>query len=192
MLFNSLSFFCFLPIVFILYWSLKKSLKIQNIILLIASYYFYSCWNWRFLFLLIFSTLLDYFSGILIARTNLRSKKTMLLIISITINLGFLCVFKYYNFFIQSFANFTETIGFAIYPKILNIILPVGISFYTFHGISYVVDIYNKKIEPEKLFINYVLFVCYFPLLVAGPIEKATHLLPQINNNENLIMQKLF
>jgi alginate O-acetyltransferase complex protein AlgI len=94
--------------------------------------------------------------------------------------LGFLCVFKYYNFFIQSFANFTETIGFAIYPKILNIILPVGISFYTFHGISYVVDIYNKKIEPEKLFINYALFVCYFPLLVAGPIERATHLLPQI------------
>jgi len=181
MLFNSIGFAVFLPLVFILYWyATKGNLKLQNILLLIASYYFYACWDWRFLFLLIFSTFLDYFTGqkIFLAK-NLAHKKIWLWI-SIIINLGFLGVFKYYNFFIQSFEAALNSMDVSINLYTLQVILPVGISFYTFHGISYVVDIYNNKIQPENNFINYSVFVSFFSLLVAGPIERATHLLPQI------------
>lgn len=181
MLFNSLSFAVFFPLVFIFYWALgKKNYKIQNIFLLIASYYFYSCWDWRFVFLLAFSTALDYYSGIKIHETSNKRLKKIWLIISVSINLGFLGVFKYYNFFIESFAELLTSIGFQPHFQTLNIILPVGISFYTFHGLSYVFDIYNDKIKPTKNIVDYTLFVSFFPLLVAGPIERATHLLPQI------------
>ncbi|MFV0305177.1 MAG: MBOAT family O-acyltransferase [Moheibacter sp.] len=181
MLFNSLSFAIFFPIVFIIYWLLgKKSYKWQNIFLMIASYYFYSCWDWRFLFLLIFSTALDYFSGIQIYQEKNQTKRKIWLILSVGINLGFLGFFKYYNFFIDSFAQLLESVGFQPHFATLSIILPVGISFYTFHGLSYVFDIYNCKIEPTRNAVDYTLFVSFFPLLVAGPIERATHLLPQI------------
>jgi D-alanyl-lipoteichoic acid acyltransferase DltB (MBOAT superfamily) len=181
MLFNSFSFLIFIQIVFALYWLLnKKKLIYQNILLLISSYYFYSCWNWKFLFLLIFSTLLDYYSGLKIQNSIKIKEKKLWLWISIVINLGFLGVFKYYNFFIESFTELLNTIGFHLNPSTIDIILPVGISFYTFHGLSYVIDIYNDKIKAEKNFIYYAVFVCFFPLLVAGPIERATHLLPQI------------
>lgn len=179
MLFNSISFAIFLPIVFFLYWFvMNKSLKIQNILLLAASYFFYACWDWRFLFLLIFSTFLDYYTGLKMAQN--RDFKKFWFWLSISINLGFLGIFKYYNFFAQSFAEALSNLGFQINPFTLNIILPVGISFYTFHGLSYVIDIYYDKIKPEKNFIDYSVFVSFFPLLVAGPIERATHLLPQI------------
>jgi D-alanyl-lipoteichoic acid acyltransferase DltB (MBOAT superfamily) len=183
MLFNSLNFAVFLPIVFILYWFIvNKSLKAQNILLLIASYYFYACWDWRFVFLLAFSTVLDYYSGIKISQhTNEGNKKSkMWLIISVGINLGFLGVFKYYNFFADSFADLLGGFGLKVHYTTLNIILPVGISFYTFHGLSYVFDIYYQRIKPTFNFVDYTLFVCFFPLLVAGPIERATHLLPQV------------
>lgn len=181
MLFNSISFVIFFPIVFLLYWfATGRSLKVQNVLLMVASYYFYACWDWRFLFLLIFSTLLDYFSGIKIYNAVGRKNKLFWLWLSIGINLGFLGVFKYYNFFVSSFADGLSALGFPAHFSTLNIILPVGISFYTFHGLSYVLDIYNEKITPEKNFIDYSLFVSFFPLLVAGPIERATHLLPQI------------
>ncbi|MGN6493305.1 MAG: MBOAT family O-acyltransferase [Agriterribacter sp.] len=181
MLFNSLSYLIFFPLVFCIYWWLNnRSLKWQNILLLVASYYFYGCWDWRFVFLLAFSTGLDYLSGIAIYEAKTKARKKLWLVISVGINLGFLGFFKYYNFFIDSFAELLKTIGFQPHYTTLKIILPVGISFYTFHGLSYVFDIYNNRIQPSYNWINYTLFVCFFPLLVAGPIERATHLLPQI------------
>jgi alginate O-acetyltransferase complex protein AlgI len=181
MLFNSISFAIFLPIVFFLYWFVfNRSLKWQNMLLLAASYFFYSCWDWRFLFLLAFSTFLDYFSGLAIHNSSGINKKKIWLAISVVINLGFLAVFKYYNFFAESFASFVGEFGFKPHISTLSVILPVGISFYTFHGLSYVFDIYNRKIVPSTNFVEYSLFVSFFPLLVAGPIERATHLLPQM------------
>ena len=181
MLFNSLAFLKFLPVVFLLYWFFsKRNVKIQNIILLGASYYFYSCWDTRFLFLLIFSTFLDYFTGIRMSESKSDHSKTVWFWVSITINLGLLGVFKYYDFFVTSFAHVLANVGLNINPWTLNVILPVGISFYTFHGLSYVIDIYKNKIKAERNFIDYSVFVSFFPLLVAGPIERATHLLPQI------------
>ena len=181
MLFNSLNFALFLPLVFVLYWFVaNKNLKIQNLLLLVSSYFFYAFWDWRFLFLLVFSTLLDYFTGLKMSQTeNQHTKKTWFWI-SILINLGFLGVFKYYNFFAASFATAISNFGWHVNPWTLKVILPVGISFYTFHGLSYVIDIYKGRIKAEKNFIDYSVFVSFFPLLVAGPIERATHLLPQI------------
>ncbi len=191
MLFNSIEFLIFLPIVFILYWFVfNKSLRIQNVSLLIASYIFYAFWDYRFLFLLIFSTFLDYFTGIKMSEAQRVTNKRFWFWLSIIVNLGFLGIFKYYNFFATSFAEALAHAGLKVDVWTLSIILPVGISFYTFHGLSYVFDIYNNKIEPERNFVDYAVFVSFFPLLVAGPIERATHLLPQIkvkrqfNNDE--------
>lgn len=181
MFFNSIEYAIFLPIVFILYWFVfHNSFKIQNIMLVASSYFFYACWDWRFVFLLAFSTILDFVSGLQIAKVKSQVHKKIWLISSVGINLGFLGVFKYYNFFVESFAELLATIGLTPHFSTLNIILPVGISFYTFHGLSYVFDIYNDKIKPCHNWINYSLFVSFFPLLVAGPIERATHLLPQV------------
>jgi len=183
MLFNSFSFAIFLPIVFTLYWVLnKQSLRFQNLLLLVASYYFYACWDWRFLFLLLFSTLLDFFTGLKMSSAETAPKRKFWFWLSVSINLGFLGVFKYYNFFALSFAEALSNVGLQVNPWTLKVILPVGISFYTFHGLSYVIDIYKGKIKPEKNLIDYSLFVSFFPLLVAGPIERATHLLPQFKN----------
>jgi D-alanyl-lipoteichoic acid acyltransferase DltB (MBOAT superfamily) len=186
MLFNSLSFAFFLPIVFTLFWVIGSNrLRSQNILLILASYCFYACWDWRFLILLVFSTFLDFFSGIKIYHANSQQSKKIWLLISVAINLGILGVFKYYNFFASSFADALSLLGINVNMSSLEVILPVGISFYTFHGLSYVLDIYNKKIEYERDFINYSLFVSFFPLLVAGPIERATHLLPQIKKRKS-------
>lgn len=181
MLFNSIDFAIFLPIVFILYWFVtNKPLKLQNSLLLISSYFFYACWDWRFMFLLIFSTLLDYYTGLKMQDAKNQQQKRFWLWLSIIINLGFLGVFKYYNFFAESFAEAVSHFGWQVSPLLIKVILPVGISFYTFHGLSYVIDIYHSKIKAERNFIDYAVFVSFFPLLVAGPIERATHLLPQI------------
>jgi D-alanyl-lipoteichoic acid acyltransferase DltB (MBOAT superfamily) len=182
MLFNSLNFAIFLPIVFILYWfATNGNFKLQNILLLASSYFFYACWDWKFLFLLIFSTLLDYYTGIKIYEATHQRKKMFWLWLSIIINVGFLGVFKYYNFFASSFAGGLSLLGFKINLSLLQVVLPVGISFYTFHGLSYVIDLYKNRIKPERNFVDYSVFVSFFPLLVAGPIERATHLLVQIN-----------
>lgn len=181
MLFNSLSFAVFLPLVFLLYWFVAgKSTKHQNILLLAASYYFYACWDWRFLFLLLFSTALDYFSALKIEAETTTTSRKLWLWISISINLGFLALFKYYNFFAESFQEAAAGLGLSIHPTILSVVLPVGISFYTFHGLSYIIDCYYNRIKAERNFTDYAVFVSFFPLLVAGPIERATHLLPQI------------
>ncbi|MFB0494925.1 alginate O-acetyltransferase complex protein AlgI [Mucilaginibacter sp. OAE612] len=182
MLFNSIAYAFFLPLIFFLYWIvLKRSKTAQNGLLLVASYVFYGWWDFRFLFLLIFSTLLDYCSGIMIYQARSSLKKRIWLFSSVIINVGFLAVFKYYNFFIESFYDIVQPPGGQVINWTLKIILPVGISFYTFHGLSYVFDIYNRKTVPSRNFIDYSLFVSFFPLLVAGPIERATHLLPQIS-----------
>jgi alginate O-acetyltransferase complex protein AlgI len=181
MLFNSIQFAFFLPIVFLLYWFVtSKNLRLQNLLLLFSSYVFYGWWDYRFLFLLIFSTLLDYFTGLQMGKINDQKSKRIWFWLSIVINLGFLAFFKYYNFFITSFYDLISSFGLKPNLWTLKIILPVGISFYTFHGMSYVTDIYYDRIKPTKNFIDYALFVSFFPLLVAGPIERATHLLPQI------------
>ncbi|HMI07428.1 MAG TPA: MBOAT family O-acyltransferase [Flavobacterium sp.] len=181
MLFNSIAFAIFLPVIFVLYWFVaNKHLKLQNLLLLAASYFFYACWDYRFLFLLVFSTLLDYATGIQMHEAKSERMKKFWFWLSISVNLGFLGVFKYYNFFIESFADGLSLLGVHSHFWTLQVILPVGISFYTFHGLSYVIDIYKGRIKPEKNFIDYSVFVSFFPLLVAGPIERATHLLPQI------------
>lgn len=181
MLFNSIEFALFLPVVFILYWFVtNKSLKLQNILLLISSYFFYACWDWRFMFLLMFSTFLDYFTGLKMQDEENQNAKRGWFWLSIVINLGFLGVFKYYNFFAASFTEALSHLGVRVNPGTLNILLPVGISFYTFHGLSYVIDIYKGRIKAERNWVDYSLFVSFFPLLVAGPIERATHLLPQV------------
>ena len=181
MLFNSIEFLIFLPITFSLYWlATNKRILFQNALLLVFSYFFYASWNWKFLFLLIFSTLLDYFTGLKIAAAPTHYTKKVWLCLSIFINLGLLVVLKYYNFLLSIFTQIGDLTDLTIHATSLQIILPIGISFYTFHGLSYIIDIYNNKIIPEKKFINYALYVSFFPLLVAGPIERATHLLPQI------------
>jgi alginate O-acetyltransferase complex protein AlgI len=182
-LFNSINFALFLPVVFILYWFVFKSQRQQNILLLVASYFFYACWDYRFLFLLVFSTLLDYYTGIKMSEARNDKMKKFWFWLSIGINLGFLGFFKYYNFFVTSFADALASTGLHVDVWMLKVILPVGISFYTFHGLSYVIDIYYDRIRPERNFIDYSVFVSFFPLLVAGPIERATHLLPQIQRN---------
>lgn len=181
MFFNSFTFAIFLPIVFLLHWFVfNKTKSTQNALLVVASYYFYSCWDWHFLFLLIFSTFLDYYTGIQIERSEKHQSRKFWFWLSIVVNLGFLGTFKYYNFFATSFAILLTDFGLKASPILLQVILPVGISFYTFHGLSYVIDIYYKRIKAEHNFVDYTLFVSYFPLLVAGPIERATHLLPQV------------
>ena len=180
MLFNSLDFAIFLPLVFLLYWFIaQKNLKFQNALIVIASYFFYGWWDWRFLSLIIFSTVVDYLVGQNLRTEEKLSKRKILLWTSITVNLGFLGFFKYYNFFIENFIDAFSLFGIQINANSLNIILPVGISFYTFQTLSYTIDVYKKKLEPTQDFIAFSAFVCFFPQLVAGPIERATNLLPQ-------------
>lgn len=191
MFFNSLEFAIFLPIVFLLYWFVfSKTKDLQNAFLVGVSYYFYSCWDWRFLFLLLFSTLLCYYTGIQIEKSTKERSRKFWFWLSIAFNFGFLGIFKYYNFFASSFSEALHSIGIDSSPLLLNLILPVGISFYTFHGLSYVIDIYYNRIKAEKNGIDYALFVSYFPLLVAGPIERATHLLPQVKLKRSFDFEK--
>jgi len=180
MLFNSLEFAIFLPIIFIVYWFLAyKNLKFQNLLLLSASYFFYAWWDWHFLSLIVFSSLVDYIIGLKLSRTTNESKRKILLLTSIFVNIGFLGFFKYFNFFSESFAQAFTLLGQPFEASRLNIILPVGISFYTFQTLSYSIDVYRKKIAPTKDIIAFFSFVSFFPQLVAGPIERATNLLPQ-------------
>lgn len=180
MLFNSIDFAIFVPIVFIIYWFITvNNLKLQNFLIVVASYLFYGWWDWRFLLLILFSTIVDYTIGQKLRNEENQLKRKVLLWISILINLGFLGFFKYYNFFLDNFITAFSFFGSEIKANSLNIILPVGISFYTFQTLSYTIDVYNRKLEPAKDFIVFSAFVSFFPQLVAGPIERATHLLPQ-------------
>ncbi len=180
MLFNSIDFAIFLPIVFLLYWFVtNKSLKFQNILIIGASYLFYGWWDWRFLSLIIFSTLVDYSIGLALNKEHKKTHRKYLLWISILVNLGFLGFFKYYNFFLDNFITAFSFFGKEISAGSLQIILPVGISFYTFQTLSYTIDVYRNKLKPTKDIFSFAAFVSFFPQLVAGPIERATNLLPQ-------------
>ncbi len=190
MLFNSFEFLIFLPLVFALYWSVfNRSLKWQNALILIASYVFYGWWSWRFMGLLMLSTAIDFAYGFGVASTN-RQKAKLFLWLSIINNLGILAVFKYYNFFATQFQMGFEALGWHTNPILLDVALPIGISFYTFHGMSYVFDIYRGQQRPIKQFVDYAVFVSFFPLLVAGPIERANHLLPQVQKSRNFNYQQ--
>jgi len=180
MLFNSIDFAIFLPIVFLLYWFVAhRSLKWQNILIIAASYLFYGWWDWRFLSLILLSTLTDYLVGIGLSKTERVRNRKILLWTSITVNLGLLGFFKYYNFFLENFISAFTLFGTEISAGTLTIILPVGISFYTFQTLSYTIDVYRGKMKPTTDFISLAAYVSFFPQLVAGPIERATHLLPQ-------------
>lgn len=184
MLFNSIGFAIFLPLVFIGYWFLfQRNLKLQNIFITLVSYLFYGWWDWRFLLLIAFTSFCSYMSGIQIERyrnlsLNVNISK-MISVGNIMLNLAILGFFKYYNFFVDSFISAFSSIGVELHPHALQIILPVGISFYTFQALSYSIDVYRKKIEPTHDIVSFFAFVSFFPQLVAGPIERATHLLPQ-------------
>ncbi|MEM7186392.1 MAG: MBOAT family protein [Bacteroidota bacterium] len=180
MLFNSLDFALFLPLVFLLYWFVTpKNLKLQNLLVLVSSYVFYGWWDARFLVLIAFSTCIDFWVGNQLRRAHKTSHRKALLWTSIVVNIGMLGYFKYANFFIENFISAFASFGIEMHYSSLQIILPVGISFYTFQTLSYTIDVYRKKLEPTRDFVAFAAFVSFFPQLVAGPIERATNLLPQ-------------
>ena len=191
MLFNSFDFAIFLPIVFMLYWFVfNKNISRQNLLITLSSYVFYGWWDLGFLSLIAFSTIVDYFVGTRLLIINNTAKRKILLFTSIIVNLGFLGIFKYYNFFLENFIEAFSFFGYTIKSNTLNIILPVGISFYTFQTLSYTIDVYKRKLEPTKDFIAFSAFVSFFPQLVAGPIERATNLLPQFYKKRTFNYQK--
>jgi D-alanyl-lipoteichoic acid acyltransferase DltB (MBOAT superfamily) len=182
MLFNSFVFVPFFLLTYVIYLLLAKSYKAQNILLLIASYIFYGTWNWRFLLLLGTSTLVDFLVARALEKTEASNQRKRLLLISLLVNLSILGFFKYFNFFIESTINFLNVLGIQADPITLNIILPVGISFYTFQTLSYTIDVYRRKLKPAQNLLDFALYISFFPQLVAGPIERSTNLLPQITS----------
>ena len=181
MLFDTFDFAIFFPIVFAIYWSISRwGIKVQNFFLIIASYYFYACWDVRFLSLIILSSLVDFIIGALIGNSSKDKVRRRYLLLSIFFNIGLLITFKYFNFFIYSFQELFN-INQNNYWGGLHFILPVGISFYTFQTLSYSIDVYRGNIKATKDPISFFAFVCFFPQLVAGPIERASHFLPQFN-----------
>ena len=186
MLFNSLTFAIFLFVVFVLYWFVfQRNLKLQNFFVVVASYVFYGWWDWRFLLLIAFTSFCSWGCGLLMQHVDNqqshapRLSRKFLSISNIVLNLGILGVFKYYNFFIENFVSAFASAGIQLQPHTLKIILPVGISFYTFQALSYSIDVYKRKMEPTKDVVAFCAYIGFFPLLVAGPIERATNLLPQ-------------
>lgn len=192
MLFNSIEFLFFLPIVLLLYWLAgSRNIRVQNILLVAASYFFYGWWDWRFLSLIVFSSVVDYLVGRTLGKTSNEKRRRLLLFTSILVNIGFLGFFKYFNFFAESFAQAFTFMGKPIEGSRLNIILPVGISFYTFQTLSYSIDVYRRKMEPNRDLVAFFAFVSFFPQLVAGPIERATNLLPQFTGRRSLTYDQL-
>jgi alginate O-acetyltransferase complex protein AlgI len=180
MLFNSIEFLIFLPTVFLLYWFVfQKNLKSQNLFILVISYVFYGWWDWRFLSLILLCSGINYLAGLALASHDNQKNRKLILALSCIFSLGLLCVFKYFSFFIDNFINAFALVGIHLQPRTLNIILPVGISFYTFKALSYTIDVYKRKLEPTKDIIAFFSFVGFFPQLLAGPIDRATNLLPQ-------------
>jgi D-alanyl-lipoteichoic acid acyltransferase DltB (MBOAT superfamily) len=184
MLFNSFTFLFFFIIVFFCYWFIfSKKLSIQNAFIAVASFYFYGTWDWRFLLLLILSLIVDFSVGYLLDKTELERKRKALIVFSVFFNLGLLCFFKYFNFFIDTASTLLTHLGFKVHLTTLNIILPVGISFYTFQSLSYTIEVYRKQMSATKDIISYAAFISFFPQLVAGPIERARNMLPQFQKN---------
>lgn len=189
MLFNSLNFVVFFGAIYLLFLWLPE--KYKNLMLLVSSYVFYGAWDPRFLSLIIFSTVVDYICGLRIHAGRTDTRRRAWLWLSVTVNLGLLGFFKYYNFFTDSLVTFLGHFGLSADPPLLNIILPVGISFYTFQTMSYSIDIYRRELVPTRNFFNFALFVAYFPQLVAGPIERAKSLLPQIEGTKVITSEEV-
>lgn len=180
MLFNSIEFIIFLPTIFLLYWFVfQKNLKLQNLFILVISYLFYGWWDWRFLSLILLCSGINYLAGVSLASQENQKNRKLILIISCVASLGLLGVFKYFNFFVDNFINAFALVGIYLQARTLDIILPIGISFYTFKALSYTIDVYKRKLEPTKDIIAFFSFVGFFPQLLAGPIDRATNLLPQ-------------
>ncbi len=178
MLFNSFEFLIFLPVVFLLYWLVFGwNVRVQNAFILAASYFFYGCWDWRFLFLLFFVTLISYSAGLFIDTTdnNGRGKRAFWCVtIVLCLNLGLLGVFKYFNFFVQSFVDIFHLFGKEVSVSAVKIVLPIGISFYIFTATGYVIDVYRRKINATKDALSFFAYVSFFPALFCGPIGRAT------------------
>jgi len=193
MVFNSLEFFIFLSIVFILYWFVfKKHLKAQNVLILVASYVFYGWWDWRFLSLILLSTIVDYFVALSIDANSEKKIRKRWLWVSVIFNIGLLGFFKYYNFFVDSWIDMFSLFGYTMKSTwTLHVILPIGISFYTFQTMSYSFDVYYKKLKPTRDFLSFAAFVSFFPQLVAGPIERASNLLSQLLNKRNFSYEQV-
>ena len=186
MLFQSIEFLIFLPIVFLLYWFVFKQLKYQNMLVLVASYVFYGWWDWRFLILIAITSGFSYWSGILIKKfENSQAKAKWISAGNIILNLLILSAFKYFNFFADNFVRLFNAFGMHLDWASVTIILPVGISFYTFQALSYTIDVYRKKIEPTRDVVAFFAYISFFPQLVAGPIERSTNLLPQFQNKRH-------
>ncbi|KAA6318887.1 Peptidoglycan O-acetyltransferase [termite gut metagenome] len=191
MLFNSFEFLLFLPVVFILYWFVFKRLSRQNLFVVAASYFFYGWWDWRFLILIAFTSFCSYYSGILLEKAgSKRTKQKWVSTSNIVLNLLILGIFKYFNFFAESFAALFQSFGYKMDTVTLDILLPVGISFYTFQALSYTIDVYQHKIKPTRDPIAFFAFISFFPQLVAGPIERATNLLPQFQRERTFDYSK--
>ncbi len=180
MLFNSIEFLCFLPLVFVGYWFLFKRLKLQNLFIVVCSYLFYGWWDWHCLILIAFTTLCSFLSGILLEKSaGRREIQKIISAGNITINLAILCIFKYFNFFSENLEYLFQLFGVQLDWVTLDILLPVGVSFYTFQALSYTIDVYQGKIKATHDVVAFFAFISFFPQLVAGPIERATNLLPQ-------------
>jgi len=190
MLFDTPVYILFLSIVTLLYWQLNR--QRQNVLLLTASYFFYGWWDWRFLGLILISTLVDYYCAKAIDESDDPIKRKVLLTLSVTLNLGFLGFFKYCDFFIQSMADSLTLLGVPVSISTLNILLPPGISFYTFQALAYIVDVYQRKMKPATSMVDYALFISLFPHLIAGPIQRPSHLLPQVQSDRTLDTSKMF
>ena len=191
MLFDTPIFFVFLLIVVALYWAIKDRRK-QNVLLLVSSYFFYGWWDWRFLGLILISTVVDFICARRIARSDNHAHRKLLLSISVALNVVFLGFFKYFDFFVGSAASTLEALGIPVSVHVLGIILPPGISFYTFQELAYIVDVYFGKMEPADSIIDYALFITLFPHLIAGPIQRPSHLLPQVQKPRVLDSDKFF
>ena len=191
MLFDTPVYFVFLTVVTLVYWRLRH--RQQNAMLLATSYFFYAWWDWRFLTLIVISTTVDYWCGHYIHRSENPGRRKLLLTVSVAVNLGFLGVFKYFNFFVDSLHTALETVGITGVPIIaLRILLPPGISFYTFQELAYIVDVYNRKLEPARSLLDYALFISLFPHLIAGPIQRPSHLLPQVQHHRSFNPDAMF
>jgi alginate O-acetyltransferase complex protein AlgI len=190
MLFDTPVYLIFLTVVVLVYWRLQW--RKQNVFLLLASYFFYGWWDWRFLTLILISTVVDFFCARYIARSDHPLRRKLLLTISVCLNLSFLGFFKYFDFFTQSLHSSLAVLGISVPIHVLGIILPPGISFYTFQELAYIVDVYKGKLEPAESLIDYALFITLFPHLIAGPIQRPSHLLPQVQKPRRLDWSRFF
>lgn len=190
MLFDTPIYLLFLTVIVAVYWRLRW--RKQNILLLVASYFFYGWWDWRFLSLILISTVVDFFCAHYIERSDNKTRRRALLAFSVALNLGFLGFFKYFNFFVDSFAQTMEALGIPVSRSTLNVLLPPGISFYTFQALAYIVDVYFRRLKPAKSFVDYALFISLFPHLIAGPIQRPGHLLPQVQHQRTFDYDRFY